>query len=767
MSVNSADTASGAAVSFPQLQTEYDTSLDQLDFNILREERFKRNNTFLKSVNPIIAAEFLPKIEKNISAEERAVVTIQRYFRGYLARKRYVDLLFEQFEREEKEQNLKKVKQVEEGELLVENHWLEVLIDDDKTTRHNRDRLLRSHVIVIQRAWRAYIDSKKASLDTDLKSSAGKKVENSNSPISTDKSLDAVSNVDVTQNEGNASIDKNVHVALNTEIVETLYCCPTVTSDEIAKFATYFEKQNVPALNFAEKQYSCEANTVPSFSIYPKEIASDFIVNNICIQGDRKLDCGILQRKFDKSDKDYQLRQQRKQNLLCKAQEFADLKKSNKHAKPLDLFMSTQLQSPDSKAADSSDMESENQLSEEMKHHTVKRMTSGGCDENENMKLVTADTFLDSGTHGEMSDATNANFPFNPKLCIHTNIPSASDDKMQENLPNQQQEDNFTNIMNKAFDDTSDTAKNLAEKLKSPRKGCGPKRDNSTEGADNSDCFDVYNIESTVPHLDWATIERRLQEAAEEEKKRQKARRNDREEIRKKLAFGTDDDFYSTNDKVYKKNTLQSRLQGGMNLQICFLNDPVSGDQDPEAGGSPQGVSTSTTSVDRDNNHTMSSDIVVDSKRKLYEEAKHEDEGEEDFFKRQARLQHEAKLALAQAGTMAHMQLEVEKQMQKKSPVADMVGIPLLADARKKRLSLRKMQDMNLAQIQVLYNDLHTQIENLNEELVKLLMERDELHMEQDSMLVDVEDLTRRAEELAKQVNTTSKKPQQKSVQGR
>jgi len=32
---------------------------------------------------------------------------------------------------------------------------------------------------------------------------------------------------------------------------------------------------------------------------------------------------------------------------------------------------------------------------------------------------------------------------------------------------------------------------------------------------------------------------------------------------------------------------------------------------------------------------------------------------------------------------------------------------------------------------------------DLNEKLVKLLIQRDDLHMEQDSMLVDIEDLTR------------------------
>lgn len=44
---------------------------------------------------------------------------------------------------------------------------------------------------------------------------------------------------------------------------------------------------------------------------------------------------------------------------------------------------------------------------------------------------------------------------------------------------------------------------------------------------------------------------------------------------------------------------------------------------------------------------------------------------------------------------------------------------------------------------QVIVNELHCEIEWLNECLVQLLMARDELHMRQDSMLVDIEDLTR------------------------
>ena len=48
----------------------------------------------------------------------------------------------------------------------------------------------------------------------------------------------------------------------------------------------------------------------------------------------------------------------------------------------------------------------------------------------------------------------------------------------------------------------------------------------------------------------------------------------------------------------------------------------------------------------------------------------------------------------------------------KRSSVYFQVGIPGLGERRRKKLGLRKLQEMNLAQIQVLYNDLQTQIES-------------------------------------------------------
>ena len=42
------------------------------------------------------------------------------------------------------------------------------------------------------------------------------------------------------------------------------------------------------------------------------------------------------------------------------------------------------------------------------------------------------------------------------------------------------------------------------------------------------------------------------------------------------------------------------------------------------------------------------------------------------------------------------------------------VGVPELGDGRKIKISRKLLQEMNLAQLQVLVNDLHSQIESEN-----------------------------------------------------
>ena len=91
---------------------------------------------------------------------------------------------------------------------------------------------------------------------------------------------------------------------------------------------------------------------------------------------------------------------------------------------------------------------------------------------------------------------------------------------------------------------------------------------------------------------------------------------------------------------------------------------------------------------------------------------------------------------------------QIERQNQRVSPITaiirhslDKVGVQIKPD--KRRLSRQLLTDMNIAQLQILVNSLHTHIEDLNESLVNYLMERDDLHDSQDTMLVDIEELTR------------------------
>ncbi|XP_063162573.1 IQCJ-SCHIP1 readthrough transcript protein-like isoform X2 [Candoia aspera] len=267
--------------------------------------------------------------------------------------------------------------------------------------------------------------------------------------------------------------------------------------------------------------------------------------------------------------------------------------------------------------------------------------------------------------------------------------------------------------------------------------------------------------EPQLPTMDWEALEKHLaglqfreQEIRSQKSNYTSAQKNERESIRQKLALGS---FFDDGPGIYTscsksgKPSLSSRLQSGMNLQICFVNDSGS-DKDSDADDSKTETSLDTPLS------PMSKQSSSYSDRDTTEEES-ESLDDMDFLTRQKKLQAEAKMALAMAKPMAKMQVEVEKQNRKKSPVADLLPhMPHISECLMKRsLKPTDLRDMTIGQLQVIVNDLHSQIESLNEELVQLLLIRDELHTEQDAMLVDIEDLTRHAE--SQQKHMTEKMP--------
>ncbi|KAG5674729.1 hypothetical protein PVAND_004681 [Polypedilum vanderplanki] len=249
-------------------------------------------------------------------------------------------------------------------------------------------------------------------------------------------------------------------------------------------------------------------------------------------------------------------------------------------------------------------------------------------------------------------------------------------------------------------------------------------------------------------------------------------RKNDREAIRRRLAMNEEDDYLAAaQQRPIRKPNLQSRLQNGMNLQICFMNEAASDSESSDSETCPklsQGMSKRksvqrpsnlmshrTTALNNNSNPYSSRPLsvpksVMDRNEKAIRPMTLtlSDANDNNFFTHQARLQIEARMALAQAKDMAHMQMEFERQKQPMCPITELVHktlekVGMKVPLTKRRLSRQMLTNMNIAQLQIIINEFHSFIETLNEMLVKYLMDRDEISMRQDSMLIDIEDITR------------------------
>ena len=148
------------------------------------------------------------------------------------------------------------------------------------------------------------------------------------------------------------------------------------------------------------------------------------------------------------------------------------------------------------------------------------------------------------------------------------------------------------------------------------------------------------------------------------------------------------------------------------------------------------------------------------------------------LVERYALLRKEANIAYAQAARMAVMQLQVEKEMSKyrKKPTTAEKMVPGFCDwlqVQNAQHQMRRFQhnqqpstespksphalqrylaSLPIAQLQLILNQMRSEIDNQNQELVNLLEERDDLHTAQDARLVDIDDLSGRLQEKAERL---------------
>ena len=144
-------------------------------------------------------------------------------------------------------------------------------------------------------------------------------------------------------------------------------------------------------------------------------------------------------------------------------------------------------------------------------------------------------------------------------------------------------------------------AQKSKNKLRRSRHRCHPKRFGGVRDKQNNNTWTNKPPQTFSPHLTQNFAKRDLRghhcilaQKSHHEYVVFQSRRTDREEIRRKLAMGGDEDYYG-GERAFKKPNLQTRLQSGMNLQICFMNDTAVADGDVNSAATVATISPGVT----------------------------------------------------------------------------------------------------------------------------------------------------------------------------
>ena len=126
-----------------------DLSFQLPNLQELQQARHNRNQALFHSLSST-----LYENPKKLTTLEKAAISIQKVFRGYLGRKYYLDVLYDSVFAGEEALKERQEMQVGEGEILIENYRMERDLEEFNDISRNKSRLLNTNAVKIQRAWR-------------------------------------------------------------------------------------------------------------------------------------------------------------------------------------------------------------------------------------------------------------------------------------------------------------------------------------------------------------------------------------------------------------------------------------------------------------------------------------------------------------------------------------------------------------------------------------------------------------------------------------
>ena len=240
-----------------------------------------------------------------------------------------------------------------------------------------------------------------------------------------------------------------------------------------------------------------------------------------------------------------------------------------------------------------------------------------------------------------------------------------------------------------------------------------------------------------------------------------------REDIRRKLAFsgiesaGIDLVAAPLEERANEfKRGFQESSDG--NLEICFINE-VAGNSDnddegrssPLTKGSMEKVNTTTDKVSAGDDNLFNClkyewDLFREKGNQLSTLQSHDKwqnlaRRREALRKRLVKLQKEVKRNLQDCRHTAQRQIERSKnRRQDDDPLGRLLTLPALDlnATSGRKFDAGFLKSLNVAKLQIIVNHFHNDFERLNEELMRLLLDKDELQIEQDGQLLDIADLS-------------------------